>query len=143
MYKILSSQYAPDIGASSVHIMTDLGEFSGLAKLHPEDRNYESSYTGCHIAELRARRKYWIALRKQYRAVKKELVETRTAIESLRTAEDHYKVINLITKRIEKIDKAIDELTDYINDTHRVAGMIDAMHRETVDKINQNKDKNN
>lgn len=143
MYKILSSKYAEDVGVSRVTIMTDLGEFSGMAVLHPDDRAYASSFTGCHIAELRAKRKYWLALRKQYKAIKKELIETRTAIASLRTAADHYKVISVIDKRIQNIDKNIDELTAWIQDTRRIAAMIDTTHRETVNRINQKKDKTN
>ena len=39
-------------------IDTDLGAFIGQAKLHDEDKDYASKYTGCRYAETRATIKY-------------------------------------------------------------------------------------
>ena len=142
MYKVKNSHFDQATKSSRVTITTELGDFHGYADLHPEDCDYESSFTGCHIAEMRARCKYWKALRKQYKTERKALVEMATAVGSLRTAAEHYKVINMFEKRIGELDKKIEELTEYICHTPEVCVAIDKNHRDVVDKLNKNKDKN-
>ena len=46
--------YDADTGVSTAILYTDMGQCEGIAKLHPEDREHDSNYFGCAIAELRA-----------------------------------------------------------------------------------------
>jgi predicted RNase H-like nuclease (RuvC/YqgF family) len=58
MIKLKDSNYDKNTGISTAIIMTDLGEFYGESKLHEEDRAIESTFAGCHYAEMRAIIKY-------------------------------------------------------------------------------------
>lgn len=55
---LIKADYNENTGVSNVMIDTDLGAFIGQAKLHDEDRDYASKYTGCRYAETRATIKY-------------------------------------------------------------------------------------
>lgn len=57
--KIKNSNYDKETGISTIVILTDCGEFKGKAVLHEEDRDIESSFAGCQIAEMRAIVKYF------------------------------------------------------------------------------------
>lgn len=52
--KILYSNYSTSTGVSTVTIQTKYGTFTGTAKIHPDDKDYSSSFFGCELAELRA-----------------------------------------------------------------------------------------
>lgn len=74
MFKMIYSNYNEITGISTVTLSTDLGEFTGTAKLHEEDREIASNYFGCQLAEVRAlveysKRKKMIA-RQQYLMLK-------------------------------------------------------------------------
>lgn len=55
---LIKADYNENTGVSNVMIDTDLGAFTGQAKLHDEDKDYASKYTGCRYAETRATIKY-------------------------------------------------------------------------------------
>lgn len=55
---MIKSNFDETTGISEVTIATDIGEFSGISKLHDEDRNISSSFAGCQYAEMRAVIKY-------------------------------------------------------------------------------------
>lgn len=55
---LIEADYNEETGVSTVMIDTDLGAFYGKAKLHDEDKDYASKYTGCRYAETRATIKY-------------------------------------------------------------------------------------
>ena len=55
---LIKADYNENTGVSNVMIDTDLGAFIGQAKLHDEDKDYASKYTGCRYAETRATIKY-------------------------------------------------------------------------------------
>ena len=74
MFKIKSSNYDEVSGVSIVTILTELGEFTGVARLHEDDKENASSFFGCEIAEIRAyiqysKKQQFIALHK-YKAFK-------------------------------------------------------------------------
>ena len=62
---LIKADYNENIGVSNVMIDTDLGAFTGQAKLHDEDKDYASKYTGCRYAETRATIKY-LKMKKKY-----------------------------------------------------------------------------
>lgn len=53
-FKFLNSNYDKETGISTVTISTKYGKFTGEARLNPEDKEYESTFYGCYIAENRA-----------------------------------------------------------------------------------------
>lgn len=54
MYKIKDIIYDKESGMSCAEITTELGNFAGYAFLNPEDKEIESNFLGCEIAEYRA-----------------------------------------------------------------------------------------
>ena len=58
MFKLKNANYDSVSGESFATIVTELGEFSGMARLHEEDRDKASGFFGCEIAEIRALIKY-------------------------------------------------------------------------------------
>jgi len=57
-WTLVSSNYDAETGISKVIINTELGTFEGTSKLHDEDKDIQSKYTGCRYAEMRAAAKY-------------------------------------------------------------------------------------
>ena len=52
--KFISSSYDPDTGISTV-VMQHLGvKFTGVAKVHPDEKTKSSKFAGCRYAEIRA-----------------------------------------------------------------------------------------
>ena len=56
--KTIYSEYNKETGISKVIIGTECGHFTGISRLHPEDKDIESNFAGCHYAEMRALIKY-------------------------------------------------------------------------------------
>lgn len=56
--KTIDSAFDENTGISKTIILTDIGKFTGFAKLHPDDKEYASRYAGCRYAEIRATIKY-------------------------------------------------------------------------------------
>lgn len=56
--KIIDTSYDTETKVSTVIINTDLGKFTGKARLHEEDIDIESSFAGYNYAEARAIIKY-------------------------------------------------------------------------------------
>ena len=78
-YNLVSSNFDPDTGISTVVINTDVGVFQGTSKLHPEEK-YTSNFVGCQNAEYRALAKALRAVLRVTRAELKTLVDTYTAM---------------------------------------------------------------
>ena len=60
MIKLVNAQYLPEEEdkPSVAVISTELGFFNGVARLHEDDKDVESEFIGCHIAESKAYIKY-------------------------------------------------------------------------------------
>ncbi len=56
--KTIASEYNKETGISKVIVATDLGNITGYASLHPDDKDIASSFAGCRYAEMRAGIKY-------------------------------------------------------------------------------------
>lgn len=50
--------YDAETGVSTAELYTSMGLCTGKAQLHPEDKEHDSNYFGCAIAELRAEAVY-------------------------------------------------------------------------------------
>lgn len=55
--KLSNSSFDPETGTSTVTIKTKRGIYTGTAKVHPDDKEVQSKYTGLRIAEMKAVRK--------------------------------------------------------------------------------------
>ena len=78
-YSLVSSNFDPSTGISTVVINTDIGTFQGTSKLHPEEK-YVSNFAGCQNAEYRAIAKALRAVLRITRAELKTLIDTYTAM---------------------------------------------------------------
>lgn len=57
--KLFNSNFNPDTGVSTVTIKTKRGIFTGVAKVHPEDKEVQSKLSGLSIAEMKATKKFY------------------------------------------------------------------------------------
>ncbi len=55
--KLSNSVFDPVSGKSIVTVKTKRGTYTGFAKVHPDDEEIQSKYTGLRIAEMKAVRK--------------------------------------------------------------------------------------
>ena len=103
--KTIDSDYNAETGISKVTIATDCGLFNGVAKLHEEDREYKSSFSGCRYAELKAIIKYM--KRKAYicNYQLKTLNILKKDIENRKFFDDNELSYKLLLKQIENIEK--------------------------------------
>ena len=120
--KLIFSKYEESTGVSISVIRCRYGEFTGIARLNPEDRANASSFIGCEIAEKRAVIK---ALRTQLREVKamqkavemiiEELEKSKTyqqhSVENRRLRKSYW----LYQKQILDIKKNISDIEESIN----------------------------
>ena len=59
MIRLVNAQYLPEENGDSVAVIsTELGIFHGIARIHEDDRDVESDFIGCHVAESKAYIKY-------------------------------------------------------------------------------------
>jgi len=73
--KLTYVNYDPETGISIARIQTPIGSFKGKARLHPQDKDFGSSYAGCKYAEMRAIIKYYKEMAKIKGCVIKEVVK--------------------------------------------------------------------
>ena len=129
--KLSNSAFDPVSGRSVVTVKTKRGTYTGVAKVHPEDKEIQSKYTGLRIAEMKAMRKaYKDELKREkiilhvLSSIQKDLIHTLnkySAYQSLAWAqvlikrrfyfivENHKKRINLIEEKIEAINHALED----------------------------------
>lgn len=75
-YKLIDAQFDAVEKTSTVIIGTDLGQFTGVAKLHPDDdTEHLSLYFGFEVAEMKAAEKYCKAKAKYFKHEVKVLNE--------------------------------------------------------------------
>lgn len=120
--KLIFSKYEESTGVSISVIRCRYGEFTGIARLNPEDRANASSFVGCEIAERRAVIK---ALKAQLREVKAMQKAVEMIIEELEKSKTYQKhsVENrrlrksywLYQKQILDIKKNISDIEESIN----------------------------
>ena len=96
--KLLESNYDKETGISTASIETDCGIFYGKARLHPDDKEYESNFAGCNYAETRAIIKYF-----KYKAkiVKIKIEGIKSYEKTLKNRKDYnkYSIENIMLKK--------------------------------------------
>lgn len=129
-YKITYANYDKDNGVSMVTIATKFGNFTGYAKLHPDDKPYENSYRGCRYAETKA-------LIKALKARRKELIAKISedkAVLAFWKIDEKAITYGFVNKRLNKnleektnIENAISQLWKSFKDEVK---MLDEKHKD-------------
>ena len=129
--KLSNSAFDPVSGKSIVTVKTKRGTYTGVAKIHPDDEEVQSKYTGLRIAEMKAVRKAYKDELKRERiilhvlpSIQKDLIHTLdkySAYQAFAWAQllierrfyfitkNHKKRINLIEEKIEAINHALED----------------------------------
>jgi hypothetical protein len=108
----INSNYDETTGLSKTTILTDLGSFEGVAKLHPDDAPYASHYAGCRFAEQRALIKY---AKMKVKVINSQLEVLKNISNELRNKK-HYKENNG-TRLLEKNIYILEDDKKYFADT--------------------------
>ena len=134
--KTIASDYNEETGLSIVTISTDLGMFTGTAKLHPEDAEIASHFAGCRYAEMRAGIKYMKAKARETKQVLDSLTKIYKNLKQMNSFDKNFKGVKLFEKEIylledevetfknnaktlkERLDKAINTRPDIIKEIH-------------------------
>ena len=120
--KLIFSKYEESTGVSISVIRCRYGEFTGIARLNPEDSANASSFIGCEIAEkravikaLRAQLKEVKAMQKAVEIIIEELEKSKTyqkhSVENRRLRKSYW----LYQKQILDIKKNISDIEESIN----------------------------
>lgn len=113
--KFISSTYESDCGKSFVEIQHLGVKFFGTAFLHPEDKERESKYAGCTLAELRAT----VAALKYERKLAK--IKSDEALDFVKSCEGYAKfdpesdTAKVMYRQLNRRIKRVNDLTDKIN----------------------------
>lgn len=110
---------------TSIVIIEHKGElFTGNAKLHPEDKEKMSEFTGCRYAEIRATIK---AFKHERNILKAEAEDCRRMIKACSqdkrwdpkspTAKVAYRQLNIRIKKVNKITEKINQMMFELNKT--------------------------
>ena len=83
---LLDSAYNKETGVSFVKVRNKYGEFGATARLHPEDKDFESTFFGCQLAEAKC---------------------------TIKTYQTRVNKINEHIKALENFEKTLKNLKDY------------------------------
>lgn len=110
--KLKHSNFDETSGVSMTTIVTPYGEFTGVARLNPEDK--PSSFLGCAIAEKRAIIQAYKVKRKELITMKKAIKIAITDLEKVKNYNKHSvenrrlrKMFYIYSKQIAHIDEII------------------------------------
>lgn len=142
MIKFLESNYDKESGISCVKIATECGIFYGYALLNPEDKEYESEFLGCEIAEMRAISDYY---KRKIHFLKTRLLTLYDIARDIRNNpqfdSEHFEY-QLIQKRIKQNEEQKKLYKEYISDIKEaIEYRLDA-RVELVEKLKKKKQDN-
>ena len=122
--KFISSSFDFDTGISEV-VVQHLGKkFIGTAKLHPDDKDKVSNYTGCQIAEMRATIK---ALKYERKIAKNK---SDMALDFIKSVENYTKFnkedesAKSMYRQLNRRIKEVNDITDQINELYYEIDML-------------------
>lgn len=129
--KLSDSTYNPVSGKSTVTIKTKRGIYTGVAKVHPDDEEVQSQYTGLRIAEMKAAKKAYKDELKREKiilhilpSIQKELIQTLNKCSTYQSftwaqtlieqrfyfiIKSHKKNINQLEMWIKSIDRSLKD----------------------------------
>ena len=113
--KIVSAIFDKETGISTVTIETDLGLFTGVSKLHEEDKVMTSKYAGCEYAEMKAYVKCMKAITKNLKLQRKTLSIFNGDLTNMKGYNPNSLESRKLRKRIYMLDTEIKDWEDRIN----------------------------
>ena len=134
--KTIMSDYNQDTGLSKVTIATDLGQFTGYAKLHPEDKEIASNYAGCRYAEMRATIKYMKAKRRIAEYKLEPLNRIYNDLKSSKNFNENNKGVKILQKQIYLLE---DEKESFKNNVRSLESALSLAIEERPKIIEQMK----
>ena len=122
--KFLYGFFNQKTGKSEVTLADKYGIYTGRAKLHPNDKNNASKFTGCRLAETRALLNY---LKIKYK-------RTKIALDAIKNLNND---IKLNCQNIDsKIQRRINlKLRDYSNEINEIKKDINALEKNLIEDI--------
>lgn len=117
-YKLIDSAYRPETGESIATIRTKYGDFVGYAKVHPEDSDIESEFTGCAFAETRAIAKAHKVELKEKRIKLKAYIDLEKEVKQMKGYNPHSVESRRLRRKIYELDKEIKEKADILKNLH-------------------------
>lgn len=149
MIKLIESNYDRESGCSYVKIETELGNFEGYAWLNDdEDKDIESAYFGCELAESRALLMHYSRKRELLGHRLDALYRFRTDLKKNPQYNGESFEVEILNRRIDQMEKQnriykqyIHNLKDYIhNRPIQRCEMIKSVH-QILDKKKEKQDK--
>lgn len=120
-YKLIYSNFNKTTLESKVTIATNIGQFTGYAKCHPDDKI--SSFAGCNIAEYRAIIKYMKAIKnnianelKGLKFYKNMIINSPTYNAQSNEARKLRKAIAIKNNQLKELDNSIISLKKTIDE---------------------------
>ena len=142
MIKFLESNYDKESGISMVKIATECGFFYGYAFLNPEDKEYESEFLGCEVAEMRAISDYY---KRKEHFLKTRLLALYDIARDIRNNpqydSEHFEY-QLIQKRIKQNEEQKKLYREYIKDIKEAIDYKLDARVELVEKLKKKKQGN-
>jgi septal ring factor EnvC (AmiA/AmiB activator) len=110
-HKLLAAAYDTDTKISTAVISTRLGQFTGTAKIHPDEpEENESKFFGCVLAEARANLKALKALLKEYKIKRTSLIEMKNIFDSLKNIDQSSLEYRRLKRRLCEYNVIINNL---------------------------------
>lgn len=140
--RLINSIYNEDLGTSVCEVSYKKQTYTGLSRLHPEDKKagLASKYTGCRYAELRAEIK---ALKDEYKKEKSACEECRKFVKACSqyknfdkespTAKTMFRQLN---RRIKKVNILADKINQKMMDLDMAIRQKDIVHKALERKKN-------
>ena len=131
--KLVNSFFYKDSGISICEVKYKGELYDGKARLHPEDADLASKYTGCRYAELRAEIK---ALKAEYKEEKAACEECRKFVKACTqyknfdnespTAKAMFRQLN---RRIKRVNDLADKINQKMMDLDMAIKQKDIVHK--------------
>lgn len=140
--RLVNSIYNEDLGTSVCEVVHKKQTYTGLSKLHPDDKEagLGSRYTGCRYAELRAEIK---ALKDEYNREKAACEECRKFVKACSQYKNFDKesstakaIFRQLNRRIKKVNELADLINKKLSDLDVAIKQKDIVHRALERKNN-------
>lgn len=130
--QMIMADYSPLTKCSIVKIKTELGRFSGTAKLHPEDEDTESKIFGCYLAELRAYREYFKQKKALVSAEIKALKDYQNIIMSMKEYDEKHFAASKLRRQIIEKQQLLTSITEQLKSLQTTLARADTVRQEQL-----------
>ena len=135
MFKLIMSNYDVKSGISYVKIKTNIGNFEGYAFLNSEDKDTESKYFGCRLANYRAIINYF---EEKIFRLNLEIMELHLIMKNMPMMKKGY---DFLKNRISKKEKIRDDYKKEIKDIKEYIKISIEERDKILEKIKKSKEK--